>query len=49
MHELCHTVRMDHSRAFRELLQRHDPLWRSNDRELKTAWKYVPAWIALQH
>lgn len=48
IHELCHTVRMDHSRAFRELLQRHDPLWRSIDRELKTAWTYVPEWIVPQ-
>lgn len=46
LHELCHTAHMDHSRTFRELLRKHEPRWRSNERELKTAWKYIPEWVS---
>ncbi|MBM3162665.1 MAG: M48 family metallopeptidase [Chlorobi bacterium] len=45
LHELCHTVHLDHSRSFRELLDCHDPLWREHDRELKSAWQYIPRWV----
>lgn len=45
LHELCHTVHMNHSVAFKELLTLSDPSWREHDRELKTAWKYVPRWV----
>lgn len=45
LHELCHTVRMDHSKHFWELLARHDPEWQSHRRQLRTAWRNVPAWL----
>jgi len=45
LHELCHTVRMDHSKHFWELLARHDPEWQSHRRQLPTAWRNVPAWL----
>lgn len=47
LHELCHTRRMDHSQAFWELLERHDPDWRRHRQMLRAAWKIVPGWATL--
>lgn len=46
LHELCHTVHMDHSPAFWQLLERHDAGWREHRRMLRTAWSETPAWVA---
>jgi len=47
LHELCHTVHMNHSPAFRRLLETCDQDSRCHDIEMKTASRYVPAWAAL--
>jgi len=43
-HELCHTVHLDHSQRFWELLAVKFPEAIACRQELKLAWKYVPNW-----
>ena len=45
LHELCHTIRMDHSSKFWTLLRDRMPDYKKYDSELRTAWRLVPAWI----
>jgi hypothetical protein len=44
LHELCHTVQMNHSRRFWALLAGHEPDCRALDRELHRAGRFTPAW-----
>jgi predicted metal-dependent hydrolase len=44
IHELCHTVHMNHSSEFWRLLAAHEPSYRVLDQALRTAWKSVPHW-----
>jgi len=44
LHELCHTVHPNHSKAFHELLRACDPDACRHARDLRTAWRFVPDW-----
>lgn len=44
LHELVHTRRLDHSPAFHALLAEREPEARALARELREAWRHVPAW-----
>lgn len=44
IHELCHTVHMNHSKTFWKLVEGYIPEWKLQRKELKEAWKNLPAW-----
>jgi predicted metal-dependent hydrolase len=48
VHELCHTVHMNHSREFWRVLAVKEPGYMELDKQLRTAWRLVPAWIGQQ-
>ena len=45
VHELCHTVHLNHSQKFWALLNHHEPDCKNKEKELRSAGRYVPAWI----
>ena len=45
IHELVHTVHMNHSRRFWQRVARHCPQYESLDRELLDGWRRVPSWV----
>ena len=45
LHELCHTVHLNHGKAFWRLLALYDPSYREHDRALRTAGRFVPIWF----
>lgn len=44
VHELAHTVHMNHSRRFWRLVERMEGDWQVLDRELGRGWRHVPGW-----
>lgn len=45
IHELCHTVHLNHSGKFWQLVASFDSDWKAHKRELRQADKYIPKWI----
>lgn len=45
VHELCHTVHLNHSANFWALVQEKDPHYKPLDQELRKSSHYVPAWL----
>ena len=45
IHELCHTVHLNHSQKFWALLKHYEPDCKNKEKELRSAGRFVPAWI----
>ncbi len=45
IHELCHTVHMNHSDKFWKLVGKFEPNYKVLDKSLNQAWEIVPAWL----
>lgn len=45
IHELCHTVHMNHGNDFWRLVASKEPMYKKLDQDLREAWKTVPQWM----
>lgn len=45
VHELCHTVHLNHSRRYWALVRRHEPGYAEHEKALRSAARHVPYWI----
>jgi hypothetical protein len=45
IHELCHTIHLNHSAKFWELVAEKEPNYKALDKEVGKAWCYVPEWV----
>ncbi len=46
VHELCHTVHMNHSDKFWSVVGQKDAGFAAKDRQLRNAWRHLPHWSA---
>lgn len=46
LHELCHTVHLNHSARFWALLRQYSASYKELHRELRAAWQMAPAWTS---
>ena len=47
VHELCHTVHMNHSPAFWDLVAGHDPDWKRLRKECRIHGRALPEWVSV--
>lgn len=45
IHELCHTVHLNHSTKFWRLVASFDPDWKQHDRAIRKADNFMPGWL----
>jgi predicted metal-dependent hydrolase len=45
IHELCHTIHLNHSQRFWGLVGQKEPNYQQIDAELNKAWIYIPTWV----
>ena len=45
IHELAHTVHLNHSKAFWTLLRTKEPNYKRLDRAMRDAWQLIPHWV----
>ncbi|MHB9096718.1 MAG: M48 family metallopeptidase [Syntrophales bacterium] len=48
LHELCHTVLLNHSPRFWALLEGYEPAYKAINKRMREGWKRVPAWVEVQ-